>query len=56
MKMCFTCIGNTFLGLVEKGFLGIRLERLLGLIAEVFASGFEVGVSQWFKWHGQHGW
>lgn len=49
MEMSFTCIGNTFLGLVEKGFLGIRGELLLGLIAEVFASGVEVGVSQCFK-------
>lgn len=49
MEETLTSIGNTFLGLVEKGFLGIRGELLLGLIAEVFASGVEIGVSQWFK-------
>lgn len=35
----FTCIGDTFLGLVEKGFLGFRGDLLLDLITEVFASG-----------------
>lgn len=46
MALAFTCIGNTFLGLVEEGFLRIRGELLFGLIAEVFASSVEVGVSQ----------
>lgn len=41
----FTCIGDTFLGLVEKGFLGVGGELLLGLIAEVFASRVEEKVS-----------
>lgn len=52
MEETFTCIGDTFLGLVEQGFLGIRGELLLGLIAEIFASGVEVGVSERFKEHG----
>lgn len=44
--MEFTCVGDTFLGLVEKGFLGIRGDLLLDLIAEVFASGVEIHVRQ----------
>ena len=41
----FTCISDTFFGLVEKRLLGVRGELLLGLIAEVFASEVEVHVS-----------
>lgn len=40
--LSFTCIGDTFFGLVEEGLLGVRGERLLRLIAEVFASRVEV--------------
>ena len=42
MALSFTCIGDTFFGLVEEGFLGVRGELLLRLIAEVFASRVEV--------------
>ena len=37
-----TCIGDTFFGLVEEGFLGVGGELLLRLIADVFASRVEV--------------
>lgn len=42
MALSFTCIGDTFFGLVEERFLGVRGELLLRLIAEVFASRVEV--------------
>lgn len=49
MALRFTCIGDIFLGLVEERFLRLRGELLLGLIAEVFASRVEEGVSQRFR-------